>query len=300
MTVSPQFEKAIAAQRAYKEQLAGATELEVMRELDRTEISKWAGPLPDDVTVTEVNAGGVPAEWLRLPNASDGRVILYVHGGGLVLGSAATVRGATARAARVAEADGLLPEYRLAPEHVHPAALDDVLGTYRWLIANGTPANRIVIAGESAGGWLVCSALIALRDAGDELPAAAVPISPMVDLEFGGESWVTNAEKDGFVTRELAVQNVPMFLPDGDPAAHSPINADLTGLPPMLLQVGSSEGIRDDVMAFAEKARAAGVDATLEVWDGMVHLWHTFSYLPEAEDAMKHMGEFAHRHTSGD
>jgi monoterpene epsilon-lactone hydrolase len=297
VTVSAEFDQVLTAQRAYKDQLAGTQDLEEMRRLDRTEISKWAGPLPQDVSIEEVNADGVPAEWLFVPGAVPGRVILYVHGGGLVLGSPVTVRNATAYAARVAGAIGLLPDYRLAPEHVHPAALEDVLTTYRWLLASGTPPEGIVIAGESAGGWLVCGVLLALRDAGDPLPAAAVPISAMVDLEFSGESWSTNAEKDGFVTRELAVQNVPMFLPGGDPAAHSPTNANLAGLPPLLLQVGSSEVIRDDVTAFAEKARAAGVDVTLEIWEGMVHLWHTFSYLPEAQQALERMGQFVKEHT---
>jgi epsilon-lactone hydrolase len=140
--------------------------------------------------------------------------------------------------------------------------------------------------------------LLALRDGGHPLPAAAVPISPMVDFEFKGASWQTNADKDGFVTHELALQNVPVFLPDGDPVAESPINADLAGLPPLLIQVGDHEVIRDDAIAFAEKATAAGVDVTLEVWPDMVHLWHNFSYLPDAQQAVERIGEFVEQRTS--
>jgi acetyl esterase/lipase len=298
VAVSTEFDQVIQAQNAYKDKLAQAADLEEMRRLDRDEVGGWGGPLDTDVRIEETDAAGVRSEWLKVPGATGGRVILYVHGGGLVLGSPDTVRVVTAGAARVAGADGLLPDYRLAPEHVLPAAVDDVVTVYRWLLENGTPAEGIVIAGESAGGWVVCSALLALRDSGDPMPAAAVPISPMVDLEFRGESWVTNADKDGFVTRELAAQNVPMFLPDGDPAAHSPTNGDLGGLPPLLLQVGGSEVIRDDVLAFAKKAEAAGVDVSLEVFEGMVHLWQTFSYLPEALEQRTRMGEFVKRQTS--
>jgi monoterpene epsilon-lactone hydrolase len=298
VAVSTEFDQVIQAQNAYKDKLAQAADLEEMRRLDREEVGGWGGPLDADVRIEETDAAGVRSEWLKVPGAAGGRVILYVHGGGLVLGSPDTVRVVTAGAARVAGADGLLPDYRLAPEHVLPAAVDDVVTVYRWLLENGTPPEGIVIAGESAGGWVVCSALLVLRDSGDPMPAAAVPISPMVDLEFRGESWATNAEKDGFVTRELAAQNVPMFLPDGNPAAHSPTNADLGGLPPLLLQVGGSEVIRDDVLAFAKKAEAAGVEVTLEVFEGMVHLWQTFSYLPEALEQRTRMGEFVKRQTS--
>jgi acetyl esterase/lipase len=235
---------------------------------------------------------------LTPPGAVPGRVLMYLHGGGLVLGSPATVSTPVSRAARIAHASALLPKYRLAPEHLYPAQVEDVVTAYTSLVENGTPPEGIVIAGESAGGGLVCAVLLALRDGGHPMPAAAVPISPMVDYEFKGASWQTNADKDGFVTRELAIQNVPIFLQDGDPAAASPINADLAGLPPLLIQVGSHEVIRDDAIAFAEKARSAGVDVTLEVWDNMVHLWHNFSFLPDAQQALEHVGRFVEAQTA--
>jgi acetyl esterase/lipase len=223
---------------------------------------------------------------------------MYLHGGGYVLGSPATIRTPIARAAKAARARAILPSYRLAPEHPFPAQIEDVVTVYRWLLAQGVPPEGIVIAGESAGGGLVCGTLLALRDAGDPMPAGAVPISPMVDFEFRGASWHTNADKDGFVSLPLAKENVPVFLGDRDPAAHSPINQDLTGLPPLLIQVGGSECIRDDAAAFAKKAEAAGVPVTLEVWDDMPHLWHNFSFLPDALAALDRIAEFVNERTA--
>ena len=294
----PELERARKAQADYKAALAGVQELEEMRKLDAAVISTWSGPLPDDVQREELDADGVPAVWLAPPGAVRGRVLMYLHGGGFVLGSPATVTTPVAHAARVAHAHAFLPKYRLAPEHLYPAMVEDAVMAYLWLVEDGTPPEGIVIAGESAGGGLVCAVLLALLDAGHALPAAAVPISPMVDFEFKGASWQTNADKDGFLTRELALQNVPVFLPSGDPAKESPLNHDLAGLPPLLVQVGDHEVIRDDAIALADKATAAGVDVTLEVWPYMVHLWHTFSYLPDARRALERIGQFVEERTS--
>jgi acetyl esterase/lipase len=224
---------------------------------------------------------------------------MYLHGGGFVLGSPESVTTPAERAARVAHACALLPRYRLAPEHPYPAMVEDVVTAYLWLIDEGTPPEGIVIAGESSGGGLVCAVLLALLDGGHPLPAAAVPISPMVDFELKGASWQTNAGKEGFITHELVRQLVPVFLPHGDPAKESPLNHDLAGLPPLLIQVGEHEVIRDDAIALGEKAMAAGVDVTLEVWPYMVHLWHNFSYLPDAQQALERIGRFVAEHTSG-
>jgi len=294
----PELERALKAQADYKAALAGVQELEEVRKLDAAVIPAWSGPLSIDVQREELGADGVPAVRLTPPGAVRGRVLMYLHGGGFVLGSPATVTTPVAHAARVAHARAFLPKYRLAPEYLYPAMVEDAVTAYLWLIEDGTPPEGIVIAGESAGGGLVCAALLALLDAGHPLPAAAVPISPMVDFEFKGASWQTNADKDGFLTRELALQNVSVFLPNGDPAKESPLNQDLAGLPPLLIQVGDHEVIRDDAMALAEKATAAGVDVTLEVWPYMVHLWHNFSYLPDARRALERIGQFVEERTS--
>jgi branched-chain amino acid transport system ATP-binding protein len=290
---SPELDRALAAQRDYKQKLAGATDLEEVRRLDATEIPRWSGPLPDGVSLQDVDANGVPAQWV-IPAGSDAkRAFMYLHGGGFVLGTPDTVRTPVARAVQAAGIRGFLPRYRLAPEHLYPANVEDVVTAYRWLLTEGVAAEGIVIGGESAGGGLVVASLLAIRDARLPMPAGAVPISPMVDFEFRGESWTTNAELDGFVSKALAIQNVPVFLgPDQSPESASPINADLTGLPPLLVQVGGSECILDDARAFTDKARAAGVDAELEVWPEMVHLWHNFSYLPQARQALDRIAEF--------
>jgi monoterpene epsilon-lactone hydrolase len=290
---SPELERALAAQRDYKAKLAAATDLEQIRRLDATEIPKWSGPVPDGVAVSEDDADGVPVEWVTPEQCDRDRVFVYLHGGGFVLGGPGTVRTPVARVAQSAGVRGLLPSYRLAPEHLFPANVEDVVTVYRWLLGQGIPAAGIVIAGESAGGGLVVASLQAIRDAGLPMPAGAVPISPMVDFEFRGASWERNAEKDGFVSRELAHQNVPVFLGEGrDPAEASPINGDLSGLPPLLVQVGGSECILDDASAFVERAREAGTEATLEVWPEMVHLWHNFAYLPQALEALERIAEF--------
>jgi acetyl esterase/lipase len=294
-----ELERALKDQAGYKVALAGAQDLDELRKLDAAVIPTWSGPLPDDVQREELDAAGVAAVRLTPPGAAPARVLMYLHGGGFVLGSPATVSTPVARAARVAHARAFLPRYRLAPEHLYPAMVEDVVAAYLWLVESGTPPEGIVIAGESAGGGLVCAVLLALLDGGHPLPAAAVPISPMVDFEFKGASWQTNADKDGFLTRELARQNVPVFLPNGDPAKESPLNDDLAGLPPLLIQVGGDEVIRDDAIAFAEKATAAGVDVTLEIWPNMVHLWHNFAYLPDAQQALERIGRFVGERTSG-
>jgi monoterpene epsilon-lactone hydrolase len=293
----PELERALKAQADYKAALAGVRDLVEVRELDAAVIPTWSGPLSLDVQREELDADGVPAIRLTPPGAVRERVLMYLHGGGFVLGSPATVITPVAHACRVARARAFLPRYRLAPEHLYPAMVEDVVTAFLWLIEDGTPPENIVIAGESAGGGLVCAVLLALLDAGHPLPAAAVPISPMVDFEFKGASWQTNADKDGFLTRELALRNVPVFLPHGDPAKESPLNHDLAALPPLLIQVGDHEVIRDDAIALADKATAAGVDVTLEVWPRMIHLWHSFSYLPEAQQALERIGQFVEERT---
>jgi len=296
---SEELTRAMQAQADYKAALAQVTSLEEMRQLDATEIPKWSGPLPDDIEVAEIELNGIPAVSLTPPDVVSGRVLMYLHGGGLVLGSPATVTTPVGKAARLAHARGVLPRYRLAPEFLYPAQVEDVVAAYTGLIAQGVSPEGIVMAGESSGGGLLCAVLLALRDGGHPMPAAAVPISPMVDYEFKGASWQENADKGGFATYELAVQNPPMFLgEDGDPVAESPLNHDLAGLPPLLIQVGSHEGIRDDAIAFADKAKAAGVDVTLEVWDSMPHLWHNYSYLPEAQQAIEHIARFVEERTA--
>lgn len=257
-------------------------------------------PVPKDVQSEEVSAGGVPALWVTTPNASREQVILYLHGGGYALGSAAGYREMTSRIGRAAGARALVLDYRLAPENPFPAALEDAKSAYRWLVEKVTRPAAIAIAGDSAGGGLTLATLVALRDAGETLPAAAACISPWVDLEMTGESMQTKAVVDPLVSREGLLDLARAYLAGQDPRTPlaSPLLADLTGLPPLLIQVGTTETLFDDATRIAKRARAAGVEVTLEISEEMPHVWHVFaSFLPEAQQAIDHLGLFVRRHT---
>jgi epsilon-lactone hydrolase len=257
--------------------------------------------VPADVICEKVNAGGVNAEWISVPGAAQDRVILYLHGGGYVVGSINTHRAMVSRIARASDARALAIDYRLAPEHPFPAAVDDTLAAYRWLLAQGYKPNRIVIAGDSAGGGLTLAALLAIRDAKLPMPAAAVPISPWADLEGTGESIRTRAARDVMVTRENLAQSAKQYYGANDPKNPlvSPVHADFHELPPMLIHVGDAEILLDDATRVAERAKAAGVKVDLEVWDDMPHVWHVFAkILPEGQQAIDKIGKFVIARTS--
>jgi monoterpene epsilon-lactone hydrolase len=254
-----------------------------------------------DVTCEPVDAGGVPAEWIAAPGAVKDRVILYLHGGGYVIGSINTHRAMIARIARASNARALAIDYRLAPEHPFPAAVDDATRAYKWLLAQGYKPQKIVIAGDSAGGGLTLATLIALRDSGQPLPAGAVPISPWTDLEGTGESVRSRAEKDPMVAQDNLAESAKQYYGAHDPKDPlvSPLHANFRGLPPMLIQVGDAEILLDDATRVAERAKLAGVDVELEVWDDMIHVWHVFAkLLPEGQQAIDKIGKFVIARTS--
>jgi acetyl esterase/lipase len=256
--------------------------------------------LAEDVRCQRVNPGGVPAEWITTPEAADERVIYYLHGGGYTLGSINTHREMISRISRAARARALAIDYRLAPENPFPAAVEDCTAAYRWLLSTGVDPARLVIVGDSAGGGLTVATLVALRDAGEPLPAAAVCLSPWVDLELLGESMTTKAEVDPTVPRQAGLEWAKAYLGGAHPRTPlaSPLYADLTGLPPLLIQVGTAETLLDDATRLAERAKSAGVDVTLEVWDDMIHVWQFFAaMLPEGQQAIDRIGEFIRKHT---
>jgi acetyl esterase/lipase len=250
-------------------------------------------PLPEGVRCEPVDAGGVPGEWIT-PADADDRTVLYLHGGGYVIGSITAYRALAARIAVAARARALAIEYRLAPEHPYPAAIDDAVAAYRWLLDQGIAPSRLAVAGDSAGGGLTAATLIALRDAGHPLPAAAVLMSAWLDLTCTSESMTTKAGDDPVLTpqrlRYWAGQYLNGTGTDATAPAASPVHADLAGLPPMLLQAGTAEVLLDDSRRFAARARQAGVDVTLDVWDDMVHIWQVFFMLPEAVEAVEQIG----------
>jgi epsilon-lactone hydrolase len=252
-------------------------------------------PTPPDVTVEAVTAPERPAEWLRPPGARTDAALLYLHGGGYVIGSPRSHRHLAAAIARAAGTAALLVDYRLAPEHPFPAALDDAVAAYRWLLGRGLAPSRVVVAGDSAGGGLTVATLLALRDRGLPRPAGGACISPWVDLTCSGATYATKATVDPIVTRESVEMMAQAYAGAGDPKAPllSPLYADLRGLPPLLVQVGSDEVLLDDSLGLGERAREAGVDVTVEEWPAMIHVWHWFlPMLAEAERAVGVIGNF--------
>jgi len=252
--------------------------------------------VPKDATCEPVSAGGVPAEWISVPDSIPEKILLYFHGGGYVAGSLNSHREYAVRLARASKTRVLLIDYRLAPEHSFPAALEDAVEAYRWLISSEQilPKN-LVIGGESAGGALTVATLLKLRDENVDLPIAAVTLSPFMDLAVTGESIKTKADVDPLVLQEMLELDAKLYLNGEDPRnpLASPLYADLKGLPPLYVQVGSAEILLDDSIRFVDAAKAAGVDVKFEVWDDMIHMFQMFaSMAPEGQDAINKIGEF--------
>lgn len=252
-----------------------------------------AMPATRDIAFQSVRIGGRPAAWLRPPSAPGDRIVFFLHGGGFAVGSPKTHRELAGELARAADATALSLDYRLAPEHPFPAGLDDCLMAYRWLVDQGY--RSIVMAGDSAGGGLVLSTMLALRDAGLPLPRAAALFSPWVDLGMTGHSFHSKVEVDPRVTQAVLTVFAQAYLAGtaaNTPFA-SPINADLTGLPPLFIQVGTDELLLDDSTRLAKHARRYDVDVQLEIWPGLVHDWQAYApLLPEGREAIARAGGF--------
>ena len=250
---------------------------------------------PTGLTFSPVVADGVPAEWIVPAGEVGDRIILYIHGGGFCMGSLDTHRGLTARLALAARARALSVDYRLAPEHPFPAAVDDVVTAYRWLLKQGHRGDQIVLAGDSAGGGIALSTLVALRDAGVAMAAAAVCMSPVTDLAKEGESMRTRAHLDPMVRPESSKANADRYIGDRDhktPLA-SPLYGRLAGLPPVRIHVGDDEVLLDDSLRYVERAVAAGVDARADVWMGMPHGFPaSIGRLKAAAQALDAIGAF--------
>jgi len=240
-------------------------------------------PLPQDVAVTEVDAGGVPAHWLTAPGVDTERVLLYLHGGGYRMGSFRSHGELAARLGRASGLRVLLLDYRLAPEHPFPAALDDAVAAWRWLRAEqGFQASSLAVAGDSAGGGLALALLVMLRDSGQDLPAALGLMSPWTDLTLSGASMSERVGDDPVLTPEVVRQLARDYLAETDPSAGlaSPLFASLVSLPPMLVQVGGAELLLSDSERLADAASAVGVDVTLNVGDGLPHVYQSSSRNP--------------------
>ena len=252
-------------------------------------------------SILRVDADGIPADLVSSGEASSGRAILYLHGGGYVIGSPATHRELARRLSVAADADVLAIDYRLAPENPFPAAVEDAVSAYRWLVGQGCDPAGVAIAGDSAGGGLTVATLVSLRDQGLPLPACGVCISPWVDMEGLGESMNSRASLDPMVQREGLVAMAETYLGGADPKTPlaAPIYADLHSLPPLLIQVGTDETLYDDATRLTSRAEAAGVETCFESWDEMIHVWHLFApMLDEGQRAIERIGEFVRGKTT--
>lgn len=258
-------------------------------------------PQATGAVVEAVDANGVPCEWITTPGVDTGRTVVYVHGGGYVIGSLASHRSMLTHLSAAANARVLAVEYRLSPEHPHPAALDDAVTAYNWAIQNGATPERTVIGGDSAGGGLTIATLVALREGGYPLPAAGVCLSPWLDMEASSESMKDRAELDPMVKESDLLKWAGHYLNGLSPTTPlaNPLHAELKGLPPLLIHVGSHEVLLDDSKRLAQLARDAGVDVTLEVADEMIHVWHFFAgAVPEADASIAEVGLFIRNHTN--
>ena len=250
---------------------------------------------PPDVNVFDIDAGGVPCQWITAPDVPQDRLIIYFHGGAYAACSPTTHQDLISRLSRASGAAALGVDYRLAPEHPFPAAVEDSIAAYNWALGHGFEPSKIVLAGDSAGGGLALSVMLASRDSGGPLPAAAVCFSPWVDLECSGESMAANDHLDDFIKYAGLSARAESYLGGADPRHPwaSAIHAGLRGLPPMLIHVGSAETLLDDSTRLAALAGDAGVDVTLKIWDDMVHVWQAFaSILPEGQQSIEEAGEF--------
>jgi acetyl esterase/lipase len=251
------------------------------------------------VHVEQSQLAGIDVDWLRPKGAREDKVLFYLHGGAYVLGSRRTHRQLVSHMAKEAGVTAVLPEYRLAPEHPYPAAIDDAVAVYRALLESGFKPEDIVISGDSAGGGLSVATLLALRHAGDPLPAAAVLLSPFLDVTASGESATTRADQDPwFEVSDMAVV-ARYYCPDEakwrDPLI-SPVFANVSGLPPMLIQVGDDEILLNDSTRLAEKLEAAGIDVEIEIWPNMWHVFQMFiGKMPESRKAVEKIGTYINK-----
>ncbi|PYE11686.1 monoterpene epsilon-lactone hydrolase [Williamsia limnetica] len=255
-------------------------------------------PVPADANVEEVDAGGVPAFWVDAPGTTHEQVVVVVHGGGFCMGTAKGYQDFGYRLSQASGARALVVDYRLAPENPFPAPLDDVVTAYRWA-RQQDGVRSVALVGDSAGGGIVVGALVKLRDDGDQAPDAAVACSPLVDLAGEGASLTERAHLDPLPAAALVEAMGGAYLGGQDPKSTpyaSPLYADVGGLPPLRVLVGTDEGLHDDAVRLVEKVKAAGGQVDLEIGQDMVHIWPVFGFLPEAKASTARIGAFLRQH----
>ncbi len=255
--------------------------------------------IPNDITINEEELGGVPCEWVSGTESQKDRILLHIHGGGGRIGSPFEYRGFAVNLVRSTQAKILVPDYRLVPENKFPCGAEDIVAVYEALLAKGVSADRIMMSGDSGGGGILLTTLLILKEKKIALPKAAIPISPMTDSTCLGDSYTSQKENDPWLTPEVMYVVWKQYAPDLDPKNYlvSPVYADLSGLPPMLIHVGEHEILLDDSVMLEKKALEDGVDATLHIFEEMWHVFHFFgTSFPEGEAAFREIGEFVDKH----
>ena len=253
------------------------------------------GKIPVEVETETVDASGVAAEWVRWQGAGNDAVILYFHGGGYIFGGLDSHRGLAWRLARASDSKVLVVDYRLAPEHSFPAAVEDAVASYLWVIDQGVSAERVIVAGDSAGGGLAAALMVKLKELDLAQPKAAVLLSPWCDLTLSGNSLRQNARKDAMLSPEALAKFTDLYLGDADPKSPfaSPVFADLSGLPPTYVVVGGDEVLRDDSQRLVDNIRGAGGQAQIEVWPKMPHVFPLLApIIPEGAQAIEDIASF--------
>ncbi|MGB8602640.1 MAG: alpha/beta hydrolase, partial [Rhizomicrobium sp.] len=252
------------------------------------------GPAPAECAFEPGRFGPIKGEWTRWGNASSGRLVLYFHGGGYVAGSPESNRPLVARLAQSAEAPVFSAAYRLAPEHVFPAAVRDGLDLYRHCLDHGINPATIALAGSGSGGGLALAVLVAIRNAGLPMPAALVAMSPWADMTLSSWSMLKNAGNDALLSWNMLFVSARTYLKNNNPADSyaSPLFASFKGFPPLMIHAGSQEILRDDAARIGDKAAEAGVPVSIEIYDGMPHLFQASSYAPEAKVSLQRLGQF--------
>ena len=261
--------------------------------------ARFMNHTPKGIEIEKFELDGLQAEWISPSIAQQDMIILHLHGGGYVTGGIDSHQMMCVLMAQTLKMKVLLPEYRLAPEHPFPAALEDALKAYHWLLGQGYQESNIVLTGDSAGGGLSLATLLALRAAGAPLPAAVAVMSPWTDLTLQGQTYLTNAGSEVVLQKDVLREWAACYIGKENPENPliSPLCASFRGLPPLLIQVGSTEILLDDARILAEKAKADGVDVTLRIWQGMWHDWQVLGALvPESRQAFEQIGRFLQKH----
>jgi epsilon-lactone hydrolase len=289
--------------RLIKSRMFSSTNHVKLRKMVDSAASRTPAP-PKEIDIKDETINNLSCLWVKALGSEPSKIILYLHGGGYIFCSIhSTHKDLLWRLSAASKCRVLAVDYRLAPEHPYPAAVDDALSIYQWLLDKGYKSENIAIAGDSAGGGLTYGTTLRIRDLGLPLPACTVTMSPWTDLAVTGESVITNLNRDVLIPGDGLTEGAKYYLNGLDPKTPyaSPLYGDHTGMPPTLIQVSADEVLLDDSRRLAAKYKASGVSVELEIWQGQPHVWQSLAmFIPEGRAAIKKIGEFLHKHLHSD